>query len=236
MEFTLLFAVAIAFVAGSIALRWEAARGNAVDCASDLQEVLLTAAIAGIFVGRLVSMVASGVNPLTNLADILIVRGGVATGPATVAALLTIAFVARGEIIAVADALAVASLASLGGWHLGCLARDACLGTASDLPWAMTQSGSSVGRHPIELYAAAILLMAAAALALRRKRPLPPGVAAATALGLASAVRLATEPLRPSLGGGPVWWYLTGLLGAIGALLVIWRRATATTGGTRVDT
>lgn len=224
MEFTLLFAAAIAFAIGSIALRWEAARGNAVDCASDLQEVLLTSAIAGIFVGRLAAMLASGVNPLTNLGDILIVRGGVATGPATIAALLTMAFAARGEIIAVADSLAVASLASLGGWHFGCLARDACLGTPSDLPWAMTQSGSTVGRHPVELYAAAALLSAAAILALVRKRRLPSGLPAAIALGVASFVRLITEPLRPSLSGGPVWWYVAGLLASAVALGLIWNR------------
>lgn len=224
MEFTLLFAAAIAFAAGSIALRWEAARGNAVDCASDLQEVLLTAAIVGIFVGRLAAMVASGVNPLTNLGDILIVRGGVATGPATLAALLALAFAARGEILAVADSLAVASLASLGGWHFGCLARDTCLGTPSDLPWAMSQSGSAVGRHPVELYAAAALLGAAVTLALVRKRRIPSGLPAAIALGVASFVRLITEPMRPSLSGGPVWWYVAGLLAAIAALFVIWRR------------
>ncbi len=225
MEFTLLFAAGIAIGAGWIALRWEAARGNAVDCASDLWEVLLTATFVGVLVGRLASMSGSSVNPLTNRADILIVRGGGATGPATLAALLTVAFLARGEIVTVADALAVTALASLGGWHFGCLARESCLGTPSDLPWAMSQSGSAVTRHPVELYAAAVLLLGAALLAIRRKRPLTPGFAASIALGLAAAVRVATEPLRPSLGGGPVWWYLAGLLVAIGALTMMWRRS-----------
>ncbi|MBA3362072.1 MAG: hypothetical protein H0T94_11510 [Acidimicrobiia bacterium] len=33
-------------------------------------------------------------------------------------------------------------------------------------------------------------------------------------LGLAAAglVRLATQPLRPSIGGGPVGWYLAGII------------------------
>lgn len=224
MEFTLLFAAAIALAAGSVALRWEAARGNAASCASDLWEVLLMASFGGIFVGRLAAMVTAGVNPLTNLTDILIIRGGVATGPAAVAALATMAYMARGEILAVADALAVGALASIGGWHLGCLARESCLGTPTDLPWAMTQSGSSVGRHPVELYAAGALLLGAAGLAVLRKRRLPAGLAAGIALGYAAGARLATEPLRPSLGGGPVWWYVTGVLVSIGTLLLIWRR------------
>jgi prolipoprotein diacylglyceryltransferase len=217
MEFTLLFAAAMAYVTGVIALRWEAARGNAADCARDLGEILLTAAVVGLFVGRLAAMIGSGVNPLTSLMDILIVRGGVATGPAALAALTTVAFVARNDLIVVADALAVAALAALGGWQLGCLPREACLGTPTDLPWAMSQPGSTIGRHPVELYAAAIYLFAAMALALLRKRPMAPGLAAATALLVAAGGRLATEPLRPSLGGGPVWWYTTGVVIGLGA-------------------
>ncbi len=216
MEFTLLFAAAMAFAAGVAALRWEAARGNAADCARDMGEILLTAAVVGLFVGRLAAMVGSGVNPLTSPMDILIVRGGVAIGPASLAAMLTVAFAARGELVAVADAVAVAALAALGGWQFGCLPREACLGSPTDLPWSMTQPGSAIGRHPVELYAAGIYLLAAAALAVVRKRRLPPGLAAATALTVAAAGRLATEPLRPSLGGGPVWWYIAGIVAGIG--------------------
>ena len=228
MEFTLLFAAAIAFVGGVLALRWEAARGNAVDCARDLGEVLLTAAIVGLFVGRLTSMIGSGVNPLTNLFDILIVRGGVATGPAALAALATVAVMGRGELMAIADSIAVASLAALGGWQLGCLPREACLGTPADLPWSMTQPGSTIGRHPVELYAAAIYLVAAAALAVLRKRRLAPGLAAAAALTVAAIGRLGTEPLRPSLGGGPIWWYVVGIVLGLGGLAYIWRTRDST--------
>lgn len=224
MEFTLLFAAAMAFAAGIIALRWEAARGNAADCARDLGEVLLTAAIVGLLVGRLAAMIGSGVNPLTSPMDILIVRGGVATGPAALAGLVAVGYAARDELVVVADALAVASLAALGGWHLGCLPREACLGSPTELPWAMTQPGSTIGRHPVELYAAAIFLLAAAVLAVLRKRRLAPGLAAATALIVAAAGRLVTEPLRPSLGGGPIWWYVAGIVAGIGAAGLAWHR------------
>ncbi len=217
MEFTLLLAAAMAFAAAVVALRWEAARGNAADCTRDLGEILLTASVVGLFVGRLAAMVGSGVNPLTSPMDILIVRGGVATGPAVLAAMVTVAWAARDEIVVVADATAVAALAALGGWHLGCLPREACLGSPTDLPWAMTQPGSTIGRHPVELYAAAIFLLAAATLAVARRRRIPAGLAAATALIVAAAGRLLTEPLRPSLGGGPVWWYIAGIVAGIGA-------------------
>jgi len=217
MEFTLLFAVAMAYGGGLLALRGEAARGNAADCAGDLGGIMLTAAIVGLFVGRLAAMIGSGVNPLTSPIDVIIIRGGVATVPATLAALAAGAIAARAELIQAADALAVASLSALGGWQLGCLPREACLGSPTDLPWARTQPGSSIGRHPVELYAAGIYLLAAAVLALARKRRMPAGLAAATALIGAAAGRLLTEPMRPSLGGGPVWWYTAGIVAGVGA-------------------
>ncbi len=225
MEFTLLFAAAIGVGSGAIALRWEAARGNAADCAADLWDVLISGLVVGLFVGRLAAMVGAGINPLTSLGDILIIRGGVATGPATVAGLSTVAVLARGEIVAVADALAVAALATLGGWHLGCLARDACLGTPTDVPWAMAQAGSQVGRHPVELYAAALFLVAAPVLALYRKRHIATGVAASTALLIAAGGRLVTEPYRLSLSGGPVWWYGLGVVVALVGVVMASRRA-----------
>ena len=203
MEFTLLFAAAIAVGAGAVALRWEAARGNAADCTADLWDVLIASIVVGLFVGRLAAMIGAGINPLTSLGDILIIRGGVATGPATLAGLATVAILGRHELLAVADALAVAGLATLGGWHAGCLARKACLGTTSDLPWAMSQGAGAPGRHPVELYAAAIFLAAATILALYRKRVPPASTAASLALLVAGAGRLVTEPFRHTGTGLP---------------------------------
>ena len=41
----------------------------------------------------------------------------------------------------------------------------------------------------------------------------------ATGLALAGAIRLVTEPLRPSLGSGPVAWYVAAI--GIGVVLTI---------------
>lgn len=222
MEFTLLGAVFVAVIALYIALYWEARRGNAAGCTHDLWEIALSAAAVGVLVGRLAAMISDGVNPITNPADIIIVRGGVATGPASVAAILAAAWLGRRELWPVLDGLAAGALAGLAGWHLGCVVRDSCLGTASDLPWAMTQPGSTVGRHPVEIYAALALVFAAAAIGLWRMRGRPPsGAPAGIALALAATARLLTEPLRPTLDGGPVRWYSTGLL--VGALVAVLR-------------
>lgn len=192
---------------------------------------LLGAATAGLLLGRLVAMVAAGVDPLSHPGDILIVRGGVSTVGATAGALAYLLWSARGDL-RLLDALAPSAVAGMAGWHAGCLWRGSCLGTASDLPWTWALPGSEVGRHPVELYAA--LSMALAAWALSRLRP-PAGAVALVALAAVAATRLATEPLRPSLTGGPVWWYAAavalGLTGAAG----LRRRGSAGGGPTPSD-
>jgi prolipoprotein diacylglyceryltransferase len=224
VEFTLLFA-ALAGVFGLYGfLWWEGKRGNAADCSRSLWDTAVTAAIVGILGGRLAAMVLDGVNPITNPGDIIIVRAGVATGPATLVALATIVVLARRELVIVADGLAAAALGGLAGWHAGCLGRDACLGTPSDLPWASALEGSTITRHPVELYAAALFFLAAAGLAwfkaYRRPSPwLPTGVA----LVAAGSVRLATEPMRPALAGGPEAWYWAAVV--LGAVLIALSRA-----------
>lgn len=224
MEFSLLAAAAIGVGALWATLWWEGPRGNAVECDGDLFEMALTAAITGLAVGRVWAMVAAGTNPLTAPGDLLIIRGGVATGPAALGALVMFGWLARRQPWWLADGMAAAAIAGLAGWHAGCLARTgSCLGTPSDLPWAMTGPGSTIGRHPVEIYAALALAAVAVALAILKvsdRRPAP-GTLAGVALAAAAAIRLVTEPLRPSLGSGPIAWYAAGI--ALGLGVAVWR-------------
>lgn len=216
MEFTLLYA-ALFGIAGLYGfLYWEGKRGNAADCTRDLWDVAILAVVVGLFGGRLAAMAADGVNPITNPADILIVRAGVATGPAALLALATVALVVRREIGAVADALSAAAMGGLAGWHAGCLARGACLGTPSDLPWAVSLEGSTVTRHPVEIYAALAFLAVGVALAWAKARRRPKRLLpAAIALIAAGGIRLATEPMRPVLGSGPEIWYWAAVVAGV---------------------
>jgi len=168
---------------------------------------LLSASIAGLAGGRVVEMLSQGLNPLTNPMDLLIVRGGVDTTAATVVALLTL-YLVSGRAISRLDAAAPVAMFGLAGWHLGCLWRGACLGTASNLPWAWSEPGSVISRHPVEIYAALGFLAAAW---LVSRLPGHPGARAGAGLALAAAIRLATEPIRLSIGGGPVPEYMIGL-------------------------
>lgn len=221
MEFTLLAAAAIGVGAFWAMLRWEAKRGNAARCALDLWDVGLTAGAVGLFVGRLTAMVMVGINPLTDPAQIILVRSGVSTVGASVAALLMFAFLARRSLLDAADAIGPAVLAGLAGWHLGTLVTGAWLGTVSTLPWAQSVAGSDITRHPVELYAASLYLLAAVGISLWKQRGRPPfGAPAGFALLAAGGIRLATEPVRISLLGGPVWLYLGAVVAGLG--LVGW--------------
>lgn len=214
MEFTLLWAVLTAVALGWIGLRiWP---DRVPDHAFD---ALIGAALAGLAAGRLTAMLSQGINPLTNPGDIIIIRGGVHTGAAAVTFIATLYWTTRKDPVAL-DALAPSVLLALAGWHAGCLWRGACLGSASELPWAWALEASDTTRHPVEIYAALGLALAAWVIS---RLGWQVWLRAGVALASAAAVRLLTEPLRPSITGGPVGWYVAGIaVGAAFALLGPW--------------
>ncbi|GMQ94040.1 MAG: hypothetical protein BMS9Abin12_1522 [Acidimicrobiia bacterium] len=217
MEFTLLASAAVAVGAFWLMLRWEAKRGNAAGCALDLWDAGLTAGAVGLLVGRLTSMVLVGINPLTDPTQIILVRSGVSTAGASIGAVLAFAFLARKALFEASDAIAPAVLSGLAGWHAGTLITGSWLGTVSDLPWAQAVKGSDITRHPVELYAAGLYLVAAMGIALWKQRGRPPlGAPASLALAAAGGVRVITEPMRISLFGGPVWLYVGSIVLGVG--------------------
>jgi len=224
MEFTLLWQAGLGVAAAVVVARFQRRRGL-VSRDVGLGDRLVGAAVVGMLAGRLTAMIVQGVNPILSPADILVVRGGVHTGAASLAALATLVWGLRNDLWNGLDAAAPAALAGLAGWHAGCVFRGACLGTISSLPWAIAQPGSTITRHPVELYAAGLYALAAAgAFWLGRRWTL--GVLAGLALASAALVRLATQPLRPSIGGGPIGWYLAGTM--TGLVVVVLRyRSTA---------
>lgn len=232
MEFTLLGAALAAVVALNLGIRWDAVRANAADCVREHWDRAIAAAVSGVFAGRIVAMILDGVSPFSR--DLIIVRAGVDTVGATIAAIAVVAWLGRHDLAVALDGLSAAALFGLAGWHAGCLVRDACLGTVTDLPWGIVASSSSVARHPVELYAAALLLAAAFLLSwLRSRAALAPFGAAALALAAAGAIRLLTQPMRLSLGGGPMAWYvLAVIVGAGGAAIARTRFSSGASGAT----
>lgn len=220
MEFTLLAAALTGAAAVWIANRLRKAEVD-VDRPTD---VLIGAAAVGLILGRLASMMSAGVSPLAHPGDILAVRGGVSTGFAALGALGVLAWTHRNQLPTALDELAPAALAGLAGWHGGCVWRGTCLGTVSELPWAITSPGTAVTRHPVEIYAALAFVLAAVGVARLGSRP---WVATGVGLAAAGAIRLATEPMRVSITGGPVEWYAAAIVAGL-AVAVLGQRLTRT--------
>lgn len=210
MEFTLLWAALTAVAFGWAGLRiWDDR------LPTNAGDRLLMALLVGLFVGRVTAMIGQGVNPITHPGELIVIRGGVDTAAATTGFIVSLIWSSR-EAFAAVDAMAPATLFGLAGWQTGCVWRNACLGSPSNLPWAWAQDAGTVSRHPVELYAALALIIGAYIVARLGWRPwLRSGVA----LSLAAGVRLLTQPLRPSLGAGPVGWYGAAMI--IGLFLVI---------------
>jgi prolipoprotein diacylglyceryltransferase len=210
MEFTLLWAALTAF-----GLLWIGTRIWPDGLPDRPLDRLLGAAAVGLLSGRIAALIIQGTNPLANPGDVLIVRGGVDTATATVAAVGAYLWSVRGRLNFL-DAAAPSALLGLAGWHGGCLWRSTCLGTASRLPWAWAEPDSLITRHPVEIYSALALVIAAWGVSRLSNSPL---LRAGLALGAAGGARLVTQPLRLSLGGGPVAWYVAAIL--VGALAAI---------------
>lgn len=232
MEFTLLARAAVAIGAMWLMIRWEAKRGNAAGCAVDIWDTALMSVVGGVLIGRVVAMTSAGINVFTDPGQIILIRSGISTTAAALGAIAIFAFIARTDVIGGFDAVAPAALAALAGWQSGCIATNECLGTASDLPWAYALSGSDVTRHPVELYAAILLAIGAIGIALWKQHGRPaPGAPAGVALTVAAGVRLTTEPMRVSLGGGPIALYVAGVIAGVattGWAIVRSRRASST--------
>ncbi len=226
MEFTLLWAAATGIGLAVFMGKWEERLGLIPEETGSLSDLVLGAAVAGLISGRLAAMFLSGTNPFTHPGDILIVRSGVDTGFASLGALTFVSLSSRRQFAVTIDALGPAALAGLAGWHAGCLYRGACLGTASSLPWAAAQEGSTITRHPVEIYAALLFLAGGLMLlGMLRRGSGSAGTVGAMALAIAGAIRLATESLRPSLGSGPLGWYLAAIAAGVIGVLVARLRA-----------
>lgn len=223
MEFTLLAAVMLGVAA---ACGWLAIihRGETTMRRTTC-DLIVVGALAGIVAGRVWAMAASGTNPITHPVDLFIVRGGVDPFAASIAALAAVAWSARHQGWVLLDAGAPGAVMGLAGWHAGCLVRDACLGSTTGLPWGWATTAGGATRHPVELYAAALLVLATLGVTALWRRRGGSGLATTVAVAAVASVRALTEPLRPVLGDGRTLGYAVATGFAVAMAAVAWWRS-----------
>lgn len=215
MDLTLLLRALGAMATMALAL-W-ASRRNSPYGASEPFGDLLGAVLVGMAAGRLAYVVGEGIDILENPMELVLVRGGVAPVPAAMGALAYLAWTCRSHLLDRIDRLAPAVLAGMAAWEAGCWWQGSCLGSPTDVWWAMGLPGSDLTRHPVGIYQAALLVVGAALLWWRPLRWR--GAIAAAGLAWASAVRLAV-PLWSVAGWSTWrWWYLAGVLIGLGGVL-----------------
>jgi prolipoprotein diacylglyceryltransferase len=208
MEFSLLGAVVVAYVAMTIAAnRLQPENGPKV------ADVLLGAAMMALFTGRVWYMLGTNTNPLTHLGDFILVRAGVSTVGATVGFVAVIVWQFRKNTAFGTALVAVPGLIGLAGWEIGCLVRGTCLGTEASI--GLTSAGG-ITRHPIGIYTGLIFLLAAVVVHRLQSDRLSPWTGP-LAFALAAFSRAVTEPFRLHFGTGMLWWYISAVaLGLIG--------------------
>ncbi len=214
MEFTLLGNALIGAAALWGSIRYLDRDGRLTAAAPRPWDVALGASMLGLVVGRLWAMIGAGTNPLTHLFDVLLIRGGVDTVGASLAFGAALAWGYRDRLAVATDAIAAPALFGLAGWHGGCLVRGACAGTPTTLPWGVEGTGG-VFRHPIEVYAALLLVGGGLLIARAWRTGSLPGRLGSLAVVVAAGSRALTEPLRLHLGSGLLGFYLVGTLAGI---------------------
>ena len=130
---------------------------------------------------------------LLRVTDGLSLPGGVA---GALGGLVVFAWRARLPIPAVADLYGMVLPLGVAAHGVGCLLRDDCYGRAAPPPFGIVFPGLRTPRYPVELYAAALALLAYGGLHLLRQRRLPVGGLAAGAIAMLATSRLALDTLR----------------------------------------
>ena len=231
MDVTLLLRSLGAMLAAALVL-WLSRRHSPPGSSQPFSD-LLGAVLVGMAAGRLAFVVGEGINLFARPMELIFIRGGIAPVPAAVAAVGYLAWTCRSDLLRRLDHVVPAVLAGLAVWEAGCWWQGSCLGSPSELWWAMPLPGSDLLRHPAGMYASALL---AAGALLLWGRPLRwNGANAAAGLGWASAVRLSTPLWSVGLWSNWTWWYLVGTVVGVGGVLAAWRRSEQSLRGFNAD-
>lgn len=202
-----------------LAVRWAYGDGS-----SSFLDDVTAPLLAGLAVGRLVTLALDDPSSIGSLSDMLVIRSGVEFWPGAVAAAGVVAWQAsRTGTSPMQRLAALAPLALVGyaAYEATCVFRDGCLGPVA--PVGLRPPGLETTMLPVGWLVAAATL-AGAALVHRRRDRTRPAVSIAAAVVVAAAVRSLGSIWLPHVGDGMTrqhWTSITVLLAAMVATVLL---------------
>ena len=184
---------------------------------------LLVSGVVGVLVGRVVWVGVEDPAALTDLRNVLVVRGGVAFWAALAGGAANYAYLTRGPACSIwirLGAAAPAVLAAYGAYEAMCVVRDGCFGPAAD--FGLTPPGFSTAILPVG-WGVAILVLGWAA---RHQRRMPRSSDLLFAVLFLAVVRSVASFHLPTVGGELSSPHVQSIaVGVVALSVVIGRRA-----------
>lgn len=157
--------------------------------------------LVGVLVGRLASMALDDPGSMTNIRDVLIIRGGVEFWVGVAAGVGYLVMQARREQVRFADLLASVAVPALIAWaayEATCVIRDGCPGPVTRFGLRPTGLVQSV--FPIGLAVAAAAIAGAVALRAAQRRGASSMTTVFVAVGIVAAIRSIASIWLPRVG------------------------------------
>jgi hypothetical protein len=218
IDYGLLISIIIAFGLPSLVVYWWVLT---IDRESvGFTDVVLAPALAGLVVGRLVTLALDDPNSIGSVADMIIIRSGVEFWPGVAAAvglLVWSAWRAGRPVLALLAGLLPLAMVGYAGYEAACLFRDGCFGPESAV--GLRPPGLSTTMLPVGLFVAgavAVGAFAVRALAIRGQRPV---VIVLTAALVVASVRAVGAIWMPHVGEGLTRQHETSIGVAVAAML-----------------
>lgn len=184
-------------------------------------DVALVPAVFGVVVGRLTAVAIDDPGGLTRFGDLLIIRSGVEFWAGLLAALVAVAWGARGETTLVARLadLAPAAMVGYAAYEMTCVLRDGCFGPVS--AFGLRPPGLTTSMVPVGIIVGLVVIACAVGIRYLDERWNDQGLVVATAALAVAGVRAIASIWLPHVGDGLTRPHRTSIVVSVVALIVV---------------
>ena len=184
-------------------------------------DVAVVPAVLGVVFGRLAAVAIDDPSGLSRFGDLLIIRSGVEFWAGLLAALVVVAWGARGETTVMARLADLAPPAMVGyaGYEMTCLLRDGCFGPASAL--GLRPPGLSTSMVPVGLIVGLVVIACAVGIRRLEERLNDQRLVVAGAALSVAGVRAVASIWLPHVGDGLTRPHRTSIIISVVAMTVV---------------